>query len=186
MASSSCECWPERQTVCIRLLHHRAAASLLDWSERSLTTSMQSKEEGCEADVNCLPLWSALAIPHCQQRLLPSSLLLHRSRQRALQPIIEQACGSSSVQGGCKLFALLATTRLPPLCFALELSGISPTSRASLWVVTGRWCECGCKLFACLAGTRRSCLPTKAATFLFALHRSRQRSLQLVIEQACS
>ena len=47
--------------------------------------------------------------------------------------------------------------------------------------------RCPCKLFACLAGTRRSCLPTKAATFLFALHQSRQgsptnrASLQLLV-----
>ena len=71
-----------------------------------------------------------------------------------LRPI-EQACGCSSVRGGCKLCACLVGTRtgcLPdggfhhlPLCFALQ-EHLQPIEQA---------CGCssvrgGCKLFACL------------------------------------
>ena len=35
--------------------------------------------------------------------------------------------------------------------------------------------RCPCKMLACLAGTRKSCLPTKAAAFIFALHRTPTR-----------
>ena len=70
-----------------------------------------------------------LAITGCR---LPCSSLLCTRAVTDLRPV-EQACGCSSVPGGCKLFA-------------------------------------------CLASTRRSCLPTNAAAFLFALHRSRQGS----------
>ena len=42
-----------------------------------------------------------------------------------------------------------------------------------------------CKLLACLAGTESSCLPTKAASFLFALQLDHQGCLRPIIEQAC-
>ena len=72
----------------------------------------------------------------------------------------------------------LASTRLP-LCFAPEPSGISDRSSKlaaaqQYDLRCQRWCLLSgarrMQLFACLAGTRKSCLLTKAAAFLFALH----------------
>ena len=71
----------------------------------------------------------------------------------------------------------LASTRLP-LCFAPEPSGISDRSSKlaaaqQYDLRCQRWCLLSgarrMQLFACLAGTRKSCLLTKAAAFLFAL-----------------
>ena len=72
-----------------------------------------------------MPILLALAGAACRQRLPPSSLLC-TGAGKDRRPT-EQACGCSSVRGGCKLFA-------------------------------------------CLIATWRSCLPTKAGAFLFALH----------------
>ena len=92
---------------------------------------------------------------------------------------------------GCKLFVCLAGTRRSWLStkdaaflFALRRNrqDLRPI-KASLWplyepnFVVCKSVRCPCKVFACLADTRRSCLPTKTLTFLFALHLRRQGSL---------
>ena len=72
---------------------------------------------------------------------------------------------------------LLNTGCRLPLCSAMKPSGIFDQSSK---LGATRRCNAvrdGCKLFAVLASTRKSCLLTKAAAFLFALHRCRQGSL---------
>ena len=156
------------------------AEALLDQS------SKLAAAHRCEANANIVPVWSALTLAACRQRLAPFSLLC-TGAVKDLRPI-ERVCGCSSVRGGCKLCACVANTRrscLPTkaaaFLFALHWSREgSPTNRARLWLP---FHASGCKLCACLASTCRNGLPTKAGAIRFALRRSRQGHRP--IEQAC-
>ena len=120
----------------------KAAAFLLALHRSRSDTSTQSSKLAaalrCEVDANRMSVRPACTGAACQQRLAPSSLLCTGAVKD--RPPIEQACGCTSVRGGCKLCAWLSCTRKRCLLtmagtFLLALHWScqrSPTNRARL------------------------------------------------------
>ena len=182
-----------------RGVRRRAAATThlqhaLHRSRQASPTNQASKLAAalwCEADAKCVRAGrhseALLADKGCCR--LPPPECVAPEPSGISDQSSKQACGCSSVRGGCKVCCLsgqhsqelraclLIHTAAFPL--APALSGISfGQSRQRL--AAALRCEADAKCVACLAGTRRSCLLAcllaNAAAFLFALHRSRQGS----------
>ena len=126
-------CLSDRQALTHAALQTKACTFLLALHRSRPADQFSKLAVGlrCGMSAHCL-LCLAFAGAACGQWLPRSALLCTRAVQ-TLQPI-EQACGCSSVRGGCKLCACLAGIRGEiiadkgwrlPLCFAPEPSGLS-------------------------------------------------------------